>query len=310
MYTVQAGDTLPKIAQQHNVRVEAILRWNSGIRNPDKLSVGQRLMIPPATLDFRALSNGKGHNRHILDALRQGGVMFSTSFYPAYAQAMAYACTMFSCRSFDRERFHDAYKEEFKGDVIKQEHIDGLNKLLGFIEHDPDMTNLKVAAYLLATIHHETSWPKTNERYAPITERGNGGKEYFNKYDPELAETQDLRDVAKANGNTVKGDGYKYRGRGYIQLTWKDNYQRCARKFGRDLVNNPDLALEPQLSYSIASFGMRTGLFTGKKIESYIYGSIADYVNARRVINKLDKAEEIAAFANKFECILARSIEG
>ena len=310
MYTVQAGDTLSKIAKQHKVRVEAILHWNAGIRNPDKLSLGQRLVIPPAVLDFRALSNSQDHNRHILDALRQGGVMFSTSFYQAYAQAMAYACTMFSCRSFNRERFHEAYEEEFKGDVIKQVHVDGLNKLLGFIEHDPEMTNLKVTAYLLATIHHETSWPKTNERYGPITERGNGGKDYFNRYDPVLGGSPIQREIAKERGNTIEGDGYKYRGRGYIQLTWKNNYQKCAVKFGHDLVNNPDLALEPQLSYNIASFGMRTGLFTGRKIGEFINGSIADYVNARLVINGTDQNKKIAGYADKFECILARSIEG
>jgi putative chitinase len=43
------------------------------------------------------------------------------------------------------------------------------------------------------------------------------------------------------NGPESTGDGYKFRGRGYIQLTGKDNYTRFAKFIGEDTVNNPDL---------------------------------------------------------------------
>jgi len=99
---------------------------------------------------------------------------------------------------------------------------------------------------------------------------------------------------------------YPYYGRGYVQVTWKTNYQKYAEVLGIDLVNNPDLALDSYNSLLILVHGFRTGAFTGKKITNYINENKIDYVNARRCINALDKAHEIAAIAREYE----RSIDG
>jgi putative chitinase len=45
------------------------------------------------------------------------------------------------------------------------------------------------------------------------------------------------------NGSLDSGDGYRYRGRGYLQLTGKDNYKRCGTAIDVDLVNNPNILL-------------------------------------------------------------------
>jgi putative chitinase len=56
-------------------------------------------------------------------------------------------------------------------------------------------------------------------------------------------------------GNDVEssGEGWKYRGRGIKQLTGKENYERCGSGLGVDLVDNPDLLLDPK--YAALSAG-------------------------------------------------------
>jgi putative chitinase len=55
------------------------------------------------------------------------------------------------------------------------------------------------------------------------------------------------------NADESSGEGWKYRGRGIKQLTGKENYQRCSEALGVDLVENPDLLLEPK--YATLSAG-------------------------------------------------------
>jgi predicted chitinase len=94
---------------------------------------------------------------------------------------------------------------------------------------------------------------------------------------------------------------YPYYGRGYVQLTWKANYQVYGRKLGLDLVAHPDLAMDPGNARFILIDGFKTGVFTGKKIADYINENDTDFINARRCINGLDCAQKIAALAAKYQ---------
>lgn len=178
--------------------------------------------------------------------------------------------------------------------------LEGMNEFyLNHMEYKP---NLYSVSYMLATARHETYHFPTGEYFSEQPEVG--GVSYFNKYDPVLAATQELKDRAIANGNTQQGDGYKYRGRGCVHLTWKNNYQKAKCKFGINYVNQPELAADFKYAVPIMIWGMEEGIFTGKKLATYISNSGVDYESARQIINGSDQKVLIASYAKKFQSIL------
>ena len=169
---------------------------------------------------------------------------------------------------------------------LSQEAVDNINLIVETCEK----YNLSYpqSAYVLATTYHETGGTMK-----PIKEYG--GDKYLSKYDTGR--------LAKALGNTPQadGDGIKYAGKGYVMITGYYNYKFAGEQLGIDLINNPDLALQPKYAAEILVRGSVNGWFTSKTLKDYINGNKKDYYNARRVINGLDKAQLIANYAVVFE---------
>lgn len=93
-------------------------------------------------------------------------------------------------------------------------------------------------------------------------------------------------------------------GRGLIQLTWKDNYERFGKFFNQDFVGNVDLVASLKWAIPIA-VGGTTGAngcptFTGTKMSDYGSGANFDWVNSRRTVNGTDKAELVASAGKKW----------
>lgn len=126
-------------------------------------------------------------------------------------------------------------------------------------------------AYLLATAYHETA-----HTMRPVREYGS---ENYLRSKPY----------------------YPYVGMGYVQLTWKANYQKASEKLGVDFVSNPQKLLEPAYSAEIIALGMKEGWFTGKKLSDYITLQKSDFVGARRIVNGTDKASLIAGYAKEYD---------
>ena len=121
----------------------------------------------------------------------------------------------------------------------------------------------------------------------------------------------------KAKPGTSVWDEYQinywssgYFGRGYVQLTWKDNYAKMSKVVGIDLVAYPDKALDIEIAAQIIVYGMMNGSFTGKKLSHYINATKADYYNARRTVGAImvdgkDTAEMIRGHLRKIAANMA-----
>jgi len=166
---------------------------------------------------------------------------------------------------------------------MNQEQVDAINWILDTLPKDVSIPQM---SYALATVFHETA-----RTMRPITEYGPAS--YFKKYDPGTK-------LGKELGNTQPGDGARYKGRGYVMITGRANYQKAGDKLGVDLIGKPELACDPEIARKIMRRGCLEGWFTGKKFSDYINGK-KDYHNCRRVINGTDKASTIAGYAEKFE---------
>lgn len=182
----------------------------------------------------------------------------------------------------NKDKFFEAIRPLFG--KLNEQQVASMDRLMDSLEPDTLRTQL---AYGLATTFHETA-----QTMMPITEYG--PKSYFSKYD---AGTK----IGKNLGNTQKGDGYLFRGRGFVQITGRRNYTFVGEKIGFPLDKEPDLALDWAVARKIARGGFLNGWFTGKKISDYINKDKTDYTGARRCINGTDKASTIAGYAVKFE---------
>ena len=126
-------------------------------------------------------------------------------------------------------------------------------------------------AYILATAWHESHFRPVQERRAAPSQT-----ELYNRQ------------------NQYWSSGYF--GRGFVQLTWKENYQKMARVFRVDFINQPDLALQPTYAARILVYGMMQGSFTGLALKDFINAKRQDFYKARQVVNRLDRAGKIAEY--------------
>jgi len=182
--------------------------------------------------------------------------------------------------------FFDTVRQELFSGNLTMGHVAGMNAILAAWDNPLNhltKPDVRFVAYALATAYWETA-----QKMLPIREYGEGrGKEY---------------------GKPSPPWGQIYYGRGLVQLTWYRNYDAADVRLradgllepGEDLVRTPDLALRPDIAAAIMLSGMTIGWFTGKKLADYFNAKVNDPVTARRIINGLDHAADIAKFHAHF----------
>lgn len=130
-----------------------------------------------------------------------------------------------------------------------EKFIDGLNETFEVFDIS---TPKRVAMFLAQTGHESGNFAATQENLN-YSAKGLVGtfKKYFPTEESAAAYARNPQKIANrvyggrmGNGPESSGDGYKYRGRGVIQLTGKDNYTACGKALDLDLINDPDLVAE------------------------------------------------------------------
>jgi len=143
---------------------------------------------------------------------------------------------------------------------------------------DNGVTDRGQIAYVFATAQHES---------------------HFGRLMMELADGTRMEGRADLE-NTQPGDGPRFKGRGFVQITGRRNYRIWSRKLEIDLVGHPEKAAIPEIAAIILVRGMRDSSFTGVGLSDFIVGSRRDFFNARRIVNGLDRADDIQEIAEDY----------
>jgi hypothetical protein len=191
--------------------------------------------------------------------------------------------------AFQRDIYFDHVRAALFDGALSQQQVDGQNILLGLFEWGATgtpMTDLRWLAYMLATVFHECAG-----KMWPIEEYGKGSGRDYGQPDPETGQT--------------------YYGRGFVQLTWKENYDRASAALAliddRDLVQHPQLALDSLIAARVLFRGCAEGWFTGARLGTYFNVDTDDPINARRIINGNDQDTLIASYHAEFLIALEKS---
>lgn len=171
--------------------------------------------------------------------------------------------------SFDRTIYFEMVRKQPFGGMLTQEQVNGQNFILDSWERDPTTTDLRWLAYSLGTTKHETA-----STMLPIEEYGKGkGQPY---------------------GVKDQTTGQVYYGRGFVQLTWRDNYRKATSELNLtgadDLEWHADRALDGPIAADIMFKGMAEGWFRGDKngrqtLSRWFNETTDDAYMAREIIN-------------------------
>lgn len=199
----------------------------------------------------------------------------------------------------ERRKFFAAVRVSLFGGTLYQGQVDGIEAILDEWEARR-LVDPRHLAYMFATVYHEVA-----RSMQPIREWGDA-RYFFRLYDID----GERPGTARHLGNLQPGDGARFCGRGFVQLTGRRNYRRMTDllampRFGLDLVAKPDAALQLDVATAILFEGMLDaesgfGDFTGLALDDFFDATRDDPVGARQIINGRDRAELVAGYHRRF----------
>ena len=258
-HVVKPGDTVYSIARANNTTPAAVARAND-LGADFNISVGQRLRIP-----------GKDTQPAVKPAAKPT------------TQPAAKPTTQPAAKPAERPRQQGSTSD------LPIRNAGPAEARVMRAAMKAGITKTSELAALLAQAAHETgNWSRMGEN---LSYSAAGLQETWPVIfrDPRIAQkyARNARATANrayanrmGNGDERSGDGWRYRGRGYIQITGRDNYRRAGKALGLDLENNPDLALKPDNAARIAVWYWK----------NRVKPDVRDWYDVRRVTAQINPA--------------------
>jgi hypothetical protein len=196
--------------------------------------------------------------------------------------------------NLDQAKFFSAVRQSLFGGRLTSDQVNGMTGILAAFDTVGDGMP-DTLAYAMATAYHETG-----RRMVPVREgfatTDAGARRAVNA----LAARRGANSAVARYARPQPPYGHVYYGRGHVQLTWLENYERSSLDAGIDLVKHPDAMLDPVVSALILIVGLLDGRWNGRGHGLRHYLDRGDCREARRTVNILDKADEIADQAQRF----------
>jgi putative chitinase len=259
--TVEPGDTVYSIARQNGVNPLEIYKLNKMDRNT-KLEVGQKVLVPDYSKPISKMP---------------------ATVKPTLKQAPT---KIVQPEPSLKDKFTSMLPKISKDEDDSVTLLSNNSDAEATLQTAAKTAGLKGAelAQFMAQTRHESA------DFAQMKEIGN--KKKFAQYEKPL--------LAKRLGNKVKGDGELFKGRGFIQLTGRDNYTRASQQiFGDDrLVKNPDLASRLDIASKVALW------FWKNQVRPNV-SNFNNTVEVVKAINKNEPSAVVRARHNKFKEYLA-----
>ncbi|WP_287751524.1 glycoside hydrolase family 19 protein [Microcystis sp. M046S1] len=192
----------------------------------------------------------------------------------------------------DRDEFFTAFESQFNRQLTASQK-QGYNAIFDYWDKS-NLDDNRWLAYVLATAFHETG-----EDMQPVRE----GFASTDQGSINAVTSLYNRGIIGENYALPEANGKSYFGRGLVQITWGDNYKKLGQAIGigNQLYDNPSLALNMEVAVKILFVGMVDGLYAPvHSLRKYFFEDRTDWVNARRIINWLDKADLVAGYGQKF----------
>lgn len=295
-YVVRPGDTLDAIAMAHGTTTTGLLADSDNAKfraNPDFIQVGDRVdVVPESDVDAQVgsyrvapgdsfwnvytqlISSGTiaqntpfssfvSWNQHIAnpDLIHPGVTLFYKQTTSPAPVATPEATPVAAAVETVNLPANKVFTAEVVQTMLPEAPTENIEKYLPVVLdalREQGIADEQMVLYALATISPETA------AFEPILEYASG------------AAYEGRKDL----GNVYRGDGVRFKGRGFIQLTGRANYRTYGERLGIDLEGNPDLALEPETAARILAVyladrqeGIRDALNSG------------DMAQARRFVN-------------------------